>query len=81
MEEANWEFPFKIFHRIPSHHNDPIANFLPIEDDRVNFLDVTNNGLVPGENPNQKAMEFWSHIEKELHEIYTKSVKIKRVEL
>lgn len=47
--------------------------FLPIENETVNFLDVKNDGLVPGANPNHKAHQFWSRIEQKLIAINEKS--------
>ncbi|XP_055301656.1 esterase B1-like [Sitodiplosis mosellana] len=65
----------------PTYQQEPIAGFLPIDDDQVNFLDVTNDGLMPGVNPNQKAMEFWAHVEREVQEIQAKSKQFVHEEL
>lgn len=44
---------------------------MPIENETVNFVDVTNDGFVqsPGGNLNHEASEFWSHIEQRVQEI------------
>lgn len=40
--------------------------FKPIQNGEINFLDITNEGFRAGMDPNGKAMEFWSNIEKRL---------------
>lgn len=47
----------------------------------MNFMDVTNDGLVAGVNPNQKAIDFWAHIEQQIYAINDKSTKPSRFEL
>lgn len=46
---------------------------MPINSNQMHFLDVTNNGFVLGESPNQAAVQFWAHIEEEVHKINTKT--------
>lgn len=53
----------------PMHNGDPTDGFLPIQQDQVYFLDINNNGLKLGVNPNQKSVEFWSLVEKQIHQI------------
>lgn len=65
--------------RTPNPNNE--NGFLPIESEKMNFLDVTNDGLVPGVNPNRKAIELWARIEQQVHEINAKSLKSSRDEL
>lgn len=64
---------FKCFSKIncsdPTHDGNPVDGFLPIQDDRVHFVDVTNDGLKPGINPNQAANEMWTQIEQQVHQI------------
>lgn len=48
--------------------------FKPIQNGEINFLDITNKGLMPGVNPNGKAMDFWMNIEKRMQ----KYIKVKR---
>lgn len=57
------------FHREPSHEKEPIDGFLPIEKDKVNFLDVVNGGLKLDVNINQGANELWARIEKQVPKI------------
>lgn len=35
----------------------------------MNYLDVTNDGLIPGVNLNQEANALWSSIEQRVHDI------------
>lgn len=49
----------------PSHENSPTAEFKPIENGNIHYLDINNDGLTTGLRPNQKAMEFWTSIEKQ----------------
>lgn len=65
----------------PAHNGDPVDEFLPIKGDQVNFLDITNDGLKPGVDPNKKANEFWSGIELQIHQINENSHKTSRDEL
>lgn len=43
------------------------AGFKPILNNEINFLDVTNDGLKPGKNPNQAANQLWENIEEKLY--------------
>lgn len=60
------------FLREPTRDGDPVAGFSPIENGRMNFLDVTNNGLRAAANPNA-AFEFWEQIEAQMKEFQYKS--------
>lgn len=33
-----------------------------VEVDQINFLDVTNEGIIVGTNPNGERMQFWSNL-------------------
>lgn len=46
----------------PSHMGDPVDSFRPIEYGIINFMDVTNKGLIPGQAPNQMANDLWTKI-------------------
>lgn len=46
----------------PSHKNDPIAGVFPVQQDRVHFLSIGNDGLATGTNTRQKNFEFWKSI-------------------
>lgn len=46
---------------------------MPIQNDRVNFLDLSNNGITLGVNPNRKSNEFWEYVEQQIHRINQKS--------
>lgn len=45
-----------------AHEGDPIDSIQPIENGVIHFLDVTNNGLMVGQAPNQKANDLWTRI-------------------
>lgn len=45
---------------------------LPIQSGKFNFIDVTNDGLQLGINPNQAAFELWTQIEQQINEIEIK---------
>lgn len=53
----------------PTHNDDLVAGFLPIEGGVVNFLDLNNVEMLPGVDPNRKAMDFWAHIEQEARDM------------
>lgn len=42
-------------------------DFKPVQNGEINFLDITNNGFIPGLNPNVEAIQFWANIEKRLN--------------
>lgn len=48
---------------LPSYQNDPVEGFLPIQNDKIHYLDITNDGLTIGLEPYEKAIEFWNSIE------------------
>lgn len=54
-----------LFFREPTHENDLIDGFQPVNDKEINFLDITNDGLKVGVNPRQSAMELWSQLVKQ----------------
>lgn len=62
-EMSSFILKWELFFSEPTHCDEPVAGFLPIQNDQVHFLDVNSDGLIPGINPNQKAMELWSRIE------------------
>lgn len=52
----------------PSHQNDPVEGFQPIQNDAVHFLDITNEGLIPGLSPNKKANDLWASIDQQIQD-------------
>lgn len=62
------------FQLISHSEKSPSPGFKPIQNGEINFLDITNKGLMPGVNPNGKAMDFWMNIEKRMQ----KYIKVKR---
>jgi len=59
----------------PTPNNDPIA-FKPIQKDLINFVDITNEGLVPALGPHNKFMSFWKDILTR-HAIFLQDLKAK----
>lgn len=47
----------------PAHQKHPIDEFPPIQNEKLNFLDIRNDGLKIGQQPNAKANEFWARID------------------
>lgn len=47
--------------RNPTPSNDPIT-FKPIHKDIVNFVDISNEGLIPALGPHKKFMSFWTDL-------------------
>lgn len=43
----------------PTYRNDPIDDFLPVQNDRTNYLKIDNDGLSTGINVRQKYVDFW----------------------
>lgn len=62
-------FNRKYFSSDPTDDEDPVVGFLPILKNHVHFLDITNDGLFPKFNPNQKANEFWAEIDHRIQQI------------
>lgn len=60
-----------MFFREPTNDKDPTGGFLPVLRDRVHFLDVTNDELRPGVDPNQQANQFWADIEQQIQQLNT----------
>lgn len=65
----------------PTHNNDLVDGCLPIQNDRVHYLDVTNDGLKVGVNPNHEANELWDQIEQQITQINAEEAKSMREEL
>lgn len=72
---------FETYFSEPTHDGDPVSNYLPIQDDRINFLDVTNDGLIVGINPNQEANQLWSGIERKVQQMNVDTQNRTREEL
>lgn len=64
-EDDKYNMFFSLFSE-PSHQNDPIEGFQPIEEGKINFLDIINDGLYPGLDPNREANHFWADIEENI---------------
>ncbi|XP_031621135.1 uncharacterized protein LOC116339416 [Contarinia nasturtii] len=47
----------------PTHNNEPIENFDPIDGNEIKLLDITNDGLQIKQEPRKNAMEFWEKLE------------------
>jgi len=42
--------------------NENPANFKPVQNNEINFLDINNEGLTPGLNPHRKSVQFWNDL-------------------
>ncbi|KAG4072767.1 hypothetical protein HA402_005244 [Bradysia odoriphaga] len=45
----------------PTPNDEPIS-FKPIQKNLINFVDITNEGLIPALGPHKKFMDFWTDI-------------------
>ncbi|XP_037044089.1 esterase B1-like [Bradysia coprophila] len=45
----------------PTPNNEPIS-FKPIQKNLINFVDITNEGLIPALGPHKKFVDFWTDI-------------------
>lgn len=69
----NWKKKsFKIIYRNPAVDGCPIAGFKPAQGDELNFLDITNDGLVLGRNPSGDLMDFVRYFRRESLRLITK---------
>lgn len=66
--------------REPSHQNDPVTGFQPVQNDAIHYLDINNDGLTTGLRPHQKAIDFWTKIEKKAFELAAELSKQSREE-
>lgn len=48
--------------RSPSVDDDPIAGYKPVRGHKINYLDITNDGLKVGTLPKRSAVRFWQKI-------------------
>lgn len=44
--------------RDPAFKGDPISGYKPVKGDQLNYLNIRNDGLSVGVNPNENKMEF-----------------------
>lgn len=65
----------------PSHQEKPVNGFQPVQNGEINFLDINNDGLTVGRNPNKEAFEMWASIEKRAHQLSEGLHKHERDEL
>lgn len=63
---------FRMYYRLndlnfrePTHQNDLIENFQPVNSNENQFLDIANEGLKIVINPKQSAMELWTQLAKQ----------------
>lgn len=62
---------FNFFCSDPAPNGDPVTDFLPIQKDKVYFVDVMNDVVKAGVNPNGKAYELWAQIEQQTQKVNT----------
>lgn len=46
----------------PSHENDPVEGIRPVQSDQMHFFSLNNDGIIPGLNPFEKQIKFWTEI-------------------
>lgn len=56
-------------YRQPAVDGNPINNFKPIEPNVTHFLNITNDGLYMGKNPNNRRTEFYDHFITEVRQL------------
>lgn len=59
----------------PTYNDDLIVGHHPVQNNQINFLDITNDGLTLGVNPRQSAMEFWTRLEKQAQRLMNEQTK------
>lgn len=47
----------------PSYEDDPISGSQPVKNGVIHFLDITNEGIMSGLDPNKSTYELWASIE------------------
>lgn len=63
----------ELFCREPTHNGDPVSGFLPIQNGQMNYLNITNDKMEMGVDPNKDTYELWSQIEAQVNEINKKN--------
>jgi len=58
----------------PGYYGDPV-DLAPIQNNQVNFVDITNEGLRIGVNPNAAANELWSRVERQVQDYNQRNAK------
>lgn len=54
--------------RIPKIESAYLHEFPVVKGDVAAFVDITNDGIVTGLNPNERVFQFWREIEQEVNE-------------
>lgn len=47
----------------------PIDGFLPVENGRIPFITMSNDGLSNGINPRQRTINFWNYIKQKAFQL------------
>lgn len=47
-------------HRNPTESDTIPIKVKPVENDKINYFEITNNGLVLGQQPLSKRIQFWN---------------------
>lgn len=55
-------FSFFVVVRRPTIDGCPVKGYQPVRDCKINFLDITNDALIPGLSPKRDAIRFWNRI-------------------
>lgn len=60
--------------RNPTPNEEPI-DFKPVQKNVINFVDITNNGLLSGVQPVAKRIEFWDNFYKQNENIFKEAAE------
>lgn len=52
----------------PSYDDDSSVKFLPIEANQMHYIELSNDGLKARINPHKESIEFWTNIERKVHQ-------------
>lgn len=55
--------------RDPTHKDDLIADYHPIQNNEIMMIDINNNGLTVIGDPRKESMEFWTNLEKRANQL------------
>ncbi|XP_031637146.1 venom carboxylesterase-6-like [Contarinia nasturtii] len=56
-------------HGRPTVNGSPIRGYKPVQGHRINFLDITNNAMIPGVSPKKENVAFWHRILQDAEEL------------
>lgn len=69
-----------VYFRHPTPHGDPI-DWPPVLDRWLNYVEITNEGLIKGTNPYKEKIQFWRDLYTKYDHAFTKLFKVYKDEL